>query len=370
MSTEEYKLTVFQEVYTPNVLNRIAERAKHDKGLQGLIWILKGDNEYPKVDRIHLDKRLRFAKENGGLDADKISRLSNPNDFHEWQSTYNELLVPYLFAKVFNLKIEFVINPEKKGLGDFHTVHPEGNVIVEIKTPKGDDPDMQGPKESVHAGLDEDLLKSVFFDGARQLKRGNKNLIVICTQLCAWIRDWRPFEKLFYGKEVITAAFDNKIGRVVEPMKAKFIPDGELNRYRKERFTRISAIASFKNDIYIGSPFSENIQQIQFHVLHNYFAFNPINPNIFSGADQFVPDKTKKAIKHKEKNNGCILLYSGETEFANLVLKLKNYAYSLLRKIRRFYYRIKMRRVAKTMRQELIQELRQDDKNLRLSQRD
>lgn len=308
MSSGEYKLTVFHEVYTPDVLNRITERAKHDKGLQGLIWILRGDNEYPKIDRIHLDKCLCFAKENGGLDADKISRLSNPNDFHGWQSTYNELLVPYFFAKVFKLKIEFVINPEKKGLGDFHIVHPEGNVIVEVKTPKGDDPDMQGPKESVHAGLDEDLLKSVFFDGARQLKRGNKNLIVICTQLCAWIRDWRPFEKLFYGKEVITAAFDNKIGRVVEPMKTKFIPDGELNRRKKKRFTRISAIASFKNDIYCGSPFSEEEQQFQFTLLHNYHAVCPIDQNLFPYVEQFIPDKERGSIEHINKDKRAFLI--------------------------------------------------------------
>ena len=77
MPPENYELQAFHQVYTADVLNRIAERAKHDKGLQGLIWILRGDNEYPKIDRIHLDKCLCFAKENGGIDADTISRLSN-----------------------------------------------------------------------------------------------------------------------------------------------------------------------------------------------------------------------------------------------------------------------------------------------------
>lgn len=334
--------------------------------MQGLNWILRSDNKYPKIDRVHIDKCLCFAKENGGLDADKISRLSNPYNFHEWKSTYNELLVPYFFAKVFKLKIEFVTNPNKKGLGDFRIVHPKGPVIVEVKTPKGDDPNMEGPKESVHTGLDEDLLKSVFLDGARQLTRGNKNLVVICTQLCAWINNWKPFEKLFYGQEVITATFNSKLGRIVEPIRTKFIPDGELNRHKKKRFTRISAIASLSDGIYCNSRFSEHIQQIQFHVLHNYFASKPINPNIFSGADQFVPNKNKKIIKHKEKNNGCILLYSGETGFANLVLKIENYLYSLFRKIRRLYYRIKMHRAEKSMRQELIQDLKQDSNNFRL----
>lgn len=114
MSSEEYKLTVFHEVYTPFTLSRIDERAKLDKGLQGLNWILKGDTKYPQINRTHLDKCFCFAKEKGGLDTDKKSRLSNPKDFHEWQSVYNELLVPYFFAKVFKLKIEFVINPVKK----------------------------------------------------------------------------------------------------------------------------------------------------------------------------------------------------------------------------------------------------------------
>lgn len=308
MSSEEYKLTVFHEVYTSQALSKITERAKCDEGLRNLDGILKGDNEYLKIDRVHLDKCLRFAKDNGGLDADRIRRLADPENYHIWQAVHNELLVPYFFAKVFKHKIEFVINPEKKGLGDFHIVHPEEMVIVEVKTPKGDDPDMQGPKESVHAGLDEGLLRSVFLDGARQLKRGNKNLIVICTQLCAWIRDWRPFEKLFHGQEKIAAAFDTKLGRIVEPIKTKFIPDGELNRHKRKRFTRISAIASFRNDHYCGSPFSEEAKQIQFALLHNYHALCPIGPNLFPDAEQFIPNREVGSIEHINKKKSAFLI--------------------------------------------------------------
>lgn len=295
MSSGEYKLTVFHEVYTPDVLNRIAERAKHDKGLQGLIWILRGDNKYPKIDRIHLDKCLCFAKENGGLDADKISRLSNPNDFHGWQSTYNELLVPYFFAKVFKLQIDFVTNPKRKGLGDFQVIHPEERVIVEVKTPEGDDPNLQGPDDTVHEGFDDDLLRPVFLDGARQLRRGNKNLIVICTQLCAWIHDSDAFEKLLYGQEVIT------------PIDTKFVPNGELLRHRPKRYTRISAIASFRNDISSCRRFPEEAQQIQFTVFHNYHAVSQIEPNMFAGVEQFIPN-TGKGREHINKDKSDFLI--------------------------------------------------------------
>ncbi len=212
MPPKEYKLTVFHEVYTPDVINRIAEKAKHDKGLQGLIRRLRGDNEYLKIGRVHLDKCLVFSKQHDALDQDRLSRLRQPHNFHTWQSIYNELLVPYFFAKVFNLQIDFVTNPKRKGLGDFQIIHPKERVIVEVKTPEGDDPNLQGPDDTVHEGFDDELLRPVFLDGARQLQRGNKNLIVICSQLCAWIHDSDAFEKLLYSQEVYTANIDPDVG--------------------------------------------------------------------------------------------------------------------------------------------------------------
>ena len=308
MSSGERSLTVFHQVYTPEVLAAIAKKANSDKGQNVLHRMLIADNDPLRIDRVHFDKCLRFAKQNDGIDADRLARLREPESYAVWKSVHNELLVPYFFTKVFKLEVKFITNAKERGLGDFQIIDPEGIIIVEVKTPRGDDPNLEGPKESMHAGLDEQLLRPAFLDGARQLRRGNKNLIVICTQLCAWIHDWRPFEKLFYGQEIITAAFDTKLGRVVEPVKTKFIPDGELNKYRKKRFTRISAIASFRNDIYCGSPFSEEAQQIQFAVLHNYHALCPISPNLFSEVEQFIPDRKKGSIEHINKEKNAVLI--------------------------------------------------------------
>jgi len=353
MTSGGEKLTVFNEIYTSEVLSKIAERAKSDKGLKVLERFLASDNQHLRIERVHFDKCLRFAKERNGIDTDRLGRLREPDNYAAWRSIHNELLVPYFFARGLKLKIRFIINARERGLGDFQVVCPEGVIIVEVKTPKGDDPDLQGPKDSVHAGLDENLLRPAFIDGASQLKRGNKNLIVICTQLCAWIHDSWPFEKLFYGQEVITAPFAPDLGRAVGPIETKFIPDGELHRHVPRRFTRISAIAAFSNDTFLGSPFSEDIQQVQFTVLHNYFARCPIEPSIFGRSEQFVPDRTRKAIKHIKEKNTCVLLYSRETEFANLILRLTNHMYAWFRKLRMLYYRIKMRRVAKSMNQRL-----------------
>jgi hypothetical protein len=308
MASRAENLTVFHGIYTAGVLSNIAERAKFDKGFRVLHRLLVPDNKHLGIERIHFGKCLRFAKQQGGIDTDRLRRLREPENYAVWKSVHNELLIPYFFAKVFKLNVKFVTNPNQRGLGDFQVIDREGMIVVEVKTPKGDDPDLQGPKGSVHAGLDEDLLRPAFLDGARQLKRGNKNLIVICTQLCAWIHDWSPFEKLFYGQEVITATLDPQVGRIVEPPRIKFVPDGELNKYPKKRFTRISAIASFRTDICCGSPFSEEAQQIQFTLLHNYHALRAISPNLFPDVEQFIPNREKGTIEHINEGKSAFLI--------------------------------------------------------------
>jgi len=282
MSSGEYKLTVFHEIYTPDVLNKIAERAEHDKGLQGLNWILKGDNEYPKINHIHLDKCLCFAQEKGGLDADKISRLSNPNDFHEWQSVYNELLVPYFFANVFKHKIEFVINPEKKGLGDFHVVHPEGNIVVEVKTPKGD-----------YDGYGEEFINSVFKDAAKQLCRETRNLVIICPQLCTWIQNSMPFKYYLYGKE--WWGFEG--GK----SKRGIVPNGELLKHRPTRFTRISSVGSFRID-YSRRSTGKGLP-VSLTLFHNYFAKKQIPIDVFDSVEQYVINESTNHFKPINKGN-------------------------------------------------------------------
>jgi hypothetical protein len=308
MDSNRHKLTVFDEVYTPEVLKTLAERAKSDTSLRALDSRIHPNNEYLAYDRVHLDKCLVFSKQHGALDQDRLSRLRQPQNFHTWQSVYNELLVPYFFMKVFKLQIDFVTNPKRKGLGDFQVIYPEGRIMVEVKTPKGDDPNLEGPDDTVHEGFDDDLLRPVFLDGARQLRRGNKNLIVICTQLCAWIHESDAFEKLFYGQEVITSPFNPDIGGLVGPIETKFVPNGELLRHRPKRYTRVSAIASFRNDISLCRRFSEEAQQIQFAVFHNYHAVSPLEPNMFIGVEQFIPDKEKGGIEHiNEKKNAFLI---------------------------------------------------------------
>jgi len=293
MSSGEYKLTVFYEVYTPDALSRIDERAKHDKGLQGLNWILKGDNEYPKIDRIHLDKCLCFAQEKGGLDADKISRLSNPNDFHEWQSVYNELLVPYFFANVFKHKIEFVINPEKKGLGDFHVVHPEGNIVVEVKTPKGDDAFSNGQKHVEYNGYGDEFIDSVFKDAGNQLRRETRNLVIICPQLCTWIQNSMPFIWYLYGKEV----WVHEEGK----LRSAIVPNGELLRHRPTRFTRISSVGSFRID-YPRRSTGKGLP-VSLTLFHNYFAKKQIPIDVFDSVEQYVINESTNQIMPINRGN-------------------------------------------------------------------
>jgi len=313
MGPNGHKLTVFYEVYTPKVLKTIAERSKSDPSLAALDSRLRPHNEYLACDRVHLDKCLVFSKQHDALDQDRLSRLRQPQNFHTWQSVYNELLVPYFFAKVFKLQIDFVTNPKREGLGDFQVIHPEERVIVEVKTPEGDDPNLQGPDDTVHEGFDDDLLRPAFLDGAKQLRRGNKNLVVICTQLCAWIHDWMPFEKLFYGQEFITRNFSGDRGELVGPTKSIFVPDGEFHRPKRKKgkekkYTRISAIASFKNDIFLTRPFSEEEQQIQFVVFHNYYALCPIEASLFVDAEQFIADRSKGTIEHFNQDQNKFLI--------------------------------------------------------------
>jgi hypothetical protein len=344
MASDTYKPTVLSEIYTSQVVGEIAKRAQSDKGMAVLHRLLTAGDEHRTIERVHLDRCLRFAKERNGLDADRLQRLTEPHNYAAWEAVHNELLVPYFFSKAFNLNIQFVVSPGEKGLGDFQIDYSAGKIYVEVKTPKGDDPDRQGSCEAAHAGYDEHLIKPSFLEGARQLKRENKNLIVICTQLCAWIHDESPFEKLLYGQEVITAQLDTRIGRVIGLPMVEFHPNGELHRHRPRRYTRISAIASFRNDHYWRLPFSEQEQQVQFTVFHNYFAICQIDPDIFSMAEQFVPDKEKETIKHIRPNRRTLIVYMTDSSFTRFLILTRNFLNGGLRVVRRFYYRFRFRR--------------------------
>jgi len=300
VSTEEYKLTVFHEVYTPQSLSKIDERAKLDKGLQGLNGILKGDTDYPQINRTHLDKCFCFAKEKEGLDNDKISRLRNPKDFHEWYSVYNELLVPYFFAKVFKHKIEFVTNPAKKGLGDFHIVHPKGNVVVEVKTtPKNDDAFSNGQKNAEYSGYGDEFIKSVLKDAFDQLRPGTRNLVIICPQLCTWIQTSEAFRWYLYGKEV----WIYEEGK----FRTAIVPNGELLKHRKPRFTRVSAVGSFR--IYsVPYPKRKDLP-VSLTLFHNYFAKKQIPLDVFERVEQYVINESTNQIAPINSGNCRFLIH-------------------------------------------------------------
>jgi hypothetical protein len=202
-TSASHGLAVLHEVYTPEIIGSLTTRADSDKGLNLLHGMLTGANERLAVDRAHFAKCLRFAKEHNGLDPDRLRRLRTPGDYAAWKAAHNELLVPYFFAKAFGLTVSFIVNPTQKGQGDFQVVHPRGRIVVEVKTPRGDDPNLEGPQDSVHEGWDEELIKPVFLDAARQLQRGNRNLVVVCTQLCAWIHDWMPLRGCITGRMLL-----------------------------------------------------------------------------------------------------------------------------------------------------------------------
>jgi len=169
MPPENYELQAFHQVYTADVLNRMALKAEDDEGLRSLHLMLTSNTEHFWIKRIHIDKCLTFAMEHGCLDEDRRNRLTNLDSYHVWLSTYYELLVPYFFARVFSKKIQCVASPSKRGLGDFKVIHPEGNIVVEVKTPKGDDAFSNGQKHAEYNGYGDEFINSVFKGAAKQL---------------------------------------------------------------------------------------------------------------------------------------------------------------------------------------------------------
>lgn len=279
-----------------------------------------------------------------------MRRLRKPEDYAAWKATHNELLVPYFFAKAFGLTISFTIVPTQKGQGDFQIIHPKGRVIVEVKTPRGDDPNLEGPQGGAHWGWDEELIKPVFLDAAGQLRRGNLNLVVICTHLCTRIHDSMPFERLLYGEDIIAATFDPETGNVGEP-RTEFRPNGELLRHKPKRYTRISAVASLRTDAYCDGPFDLRVIQVQFAVLHNCHASCPISAQVFRRAEQFLPKR--KGIKHVGEKRSSILLYITEGWSQNIVESLRVSIHLCCRWVRRLRYRGKIRRIAEATRSEV-----------------
>ena len=122
MTPEGDDMAVFDDVYTPEIIERISTRARSDNGLSLLYQMLTGANRHLAVDRAHLAKLLHFAKEKDGLDTDRLSRLRQPENYAAWRAVHNELLVPYFFRKAFGLTVAFTVDPTCKGQGDFQIV--------------------------------------------------------------------------------------------------------------------------------------------------------------------------------------------------------------------------------------------------------
>lgn len=335
------------DVYTAEAVEAIAAKTPSSNGFKTLHRVLTATGENVETTRSHLAKYLRFAQLHNGLDADRLKRLREPADYAAWHAVYNELLVAYFVAKRFALQVSFVVNPSKKGEGDFYITHSGGCIIVEAKTPKGDNPELQGPTEEGHDGWDDDLVRTAFLQGASQLEKGKCNLIVICTQLCAWIHDWTPLERLLYGQEVITGKFDSN-ERQITGLQTEFRPDGELLRHTPKRYTRISAVASFRTDTYCGGAFHPHVMQVQFAVLHNYFATCCIPPKLFSAAEQFVPDRDKTRIKHINEKRSTLLFYMGADRLQDSRTRVKLALHRPIRRLRRLHYRLRISRTLRT----------------------
>lgn len=312
MMSDTNDLPALQEIYTPQIIAAIQSKAERTpKGrLDILCNVLTAANKRFGIARAYLSECLQFAKDQNGFNKDRIQRLRDPEDYAAWKGVHNELLVPYFFAKVFKLTVEFVTNASRGGLGDFLIVLPTDRIVVEVKTPQGDilvknrseDDQQRGVDENLQdsgcSKVDERLLNRVFTDAAREVKPGNKNLIVIGTQLCKSILDSRALEKLLYGHTLVT--FDGRQGDAAETER---IADGQLIKHHGNRFTRISAVASFREDVVFQLPVSCNQQQIHFAVLHNYFAKCPIPPELFPGVEQFVANKEMDRVERI--NSGC-----------------------------------------------------------------
>lgn len=295
--------SAFHEIYTTPIIDTFRKKADRGNRLDIVYDTLTAPSKRFAAAKRHLSECLQFASDQDGLDTQRLSRLREPKDYAEWKQVHNELLVPYFFAKVFKLKIKFTTNAAKRGLGEFRIVLPTDQVIVEVKTPRGDTLAKDQPEEDYHKGLDEHLLNSVFRKAGDQMQPGNKNLLVVSTRLCKWILDSRAFEKLLYGHEVWSFAVQERQDHPAKPAGTEFVPDGHLLRHRGKRFTRVSAVASFRDDIIHSLPLSDGPQQVYFAILHNYYAECPVPPGLFPGVEQYVPDRERSRVERV--NSGC-----------------------------------------------------------------
>jgi hypothetical protein len=303
MALPRRESSAFLAIYTTSVIDAFRKRANRENRLDIVYDTLTAANKRFATAKRHLSECLQFASDRNGLDMDRRRRLREPVDYAAWKAVHNELLVPYFFAKVFKLNITFMTNAERRGLGDFQIALPTDCVIVEVKTPRGDVLAQDQSEDDCHGGLEEDLLDSVFRDAAKEMQPGNMNLIVVSTRLCKSIFDARALEKLLYGHKKLSVAFDQKQQRIVRTPETEVIPDGHLLRHRGKRFTRISAVASFKEDMIYRLPVPDGPQQVHFAILHNYYAECPISPELFPGVEQWVANREKGKVE--QINSGC-----------------------------------------------------------------
>lgn len=238
--------------------------------------------------RAALDVYVSAAEACGLLDANMVERLRSTKE-ENFRSARAECLACWFLAGKLGYSVSPIEGGGREGKQlEFCARTPAGDIVVEVKAPRGD-----LPKSKAWSGDDAHVLEREMKSAARQFGRNSRNLLILVPRLRTPVySDREQLEKLI-GDQVTTIfiPIDKSQKGFSEP---GFVPRGRLVRPGKEgpdgtklpAHTRVSAVLTIETDI--EEDERGKYEDHYVHVVHNPYADSPIAAETFARFPQLV----------------------------------------------------------------------------------
>lgn len=265
----------FRAVYPPALLEDLAR-----SNGSALVSFLTDPSEHERQYDFRL--HIAFARRNGGLNADRLSRLRSKN----WDAFFQaraELLTAYFLHHHARLSLEQIDPDTSRGTqGDSLHRLPDGcSLFVEVKA----------PVEEITEGGSFDnapLIRQQLKNAYDQLPDGMPTLVVL---FCSGF-DASParngigggMDKALYGNPIMRV----RIGVPNPPVEDSYIRNGFV---QPGLHRRLSAVAVLEDVLRPGHPINYVLK-----VYHNPYATHPLPPSVFALFSQFTFDRNRREM--------------------------------------------------------------------------
>lgn len=333
-------------VFTPEVINKWQRLCNPSEDLQNRLDVINACGPYPsdrsKAANIRYRRAYKAAWDtylfaafacgmfNGNKRNDLLARMQSIDD-NDFRSAMSECMACWFLAGKMKLSVNPVAPGRKRRNLELQINLGNGVIGVEVKAPYIETPKpAPGQNTSIWYGDDSRKIEQSISAANKQFNDDCPNLLIIAPQLRVPLYAHRhDILRAAYGQSKITWKIDTRTGLTVGPIEPKFFPEGRFLNPNRENgkllkpdgfpaHRRISAIITIEQVVKQKYPYpnpaillvdegrgerwnyfqkavelhysKENSMWVEHYVLvlHNPYAYHPIEQNIFGQFPQLI----------------------------------------------------------------------------------